>query len=506
MVLRKVVTPAPTPYPSSTTTPPPKQPHDYLPVPNPMPSYWLQNPHPYATLRSTPSLPPTCDIAIIGSGMAGVLTLYHILQNAHKSHLATGKRMPRVVLLDARDLCSGATARNGGHSKIKTATLAGMQDSALRTEMADYHQRVIYELKSLVEDEGLAQECEFELRRSFDVFQDSEEFEKVKRVFDDAVEKGEEWTKSRSVVEGRYVEGVTSVKGAVGAFTCEVASFWPYKLVTGVLEGLVGRFGGKDGEGVLNVQMNTPVTHLTTSSTSSTSPRNTTTTTLHTPRGTLTTTSLIHATNAYTPSLLPSFTSTIVPYKGMNSHHTPSHRISPHLSHTYNISFAPTKSTPTTPSHPTGTDYLNPRPDSTIVVGGGSWLYTHSSTPHNKSLWYNTVDDSLTSGHFPPHIYSHWTSYMSTTFLGWENSAAQPDSIWTGIQAQTTDGMPHVGRVPGVKEGQWMLCGFNGGGMGIIPVVARAVAKMVVEGKGFEDVEGEFGLVGGFATGEGRMV
>lgn len=493
MVLRKVGMPSSTPNPSSTIPPPSKQPHDYLPVPNPMPSYWLQQPHPYATLRTTPSLPTTCDIAIIGSGMAGVLTAYHILQSCHKRYLTAGEPMPRVVLLDARDLCSGATARNGGHAKVKTATLAAMKEGSTRTAMANYVQRVIYELKTLVEDEGLAQECEFELRRSFDVFQDSEEFEKVKRVYDDAVKKGEGWTKGRSVIEGKYVEGVTSIKGAVGAFTCEAASFWPYKLVTGVLEVLVRRFGGGengDEDGVLNVQMNTPVTHLSSSPTSSQ-----TTTTLHTRRGTLTTQSLVHATNAYTPSLLPFFTNTITPYKGMNSHHTPSYRINPHLTQTYNIAFAPSSY-----GHPTGTDYLNPRPDGTIVVGGGSWFFAH-----NKASWYNTVDDSISTGHFPASVYSHWTNYMADNFLGWEGSKAQPDCIWTGIQAMTPDGMPHVGRVPGA-DGQWMLCGFNGGGMAIIPVVAKAVAKMVVEGKGFEDVKGEFGLLERFKTGEERML
>ncbi|KAI4944286.1 hypothetical protein J4E91_008843 [Alternaria rosae] len=330
MVLRKVVMPSSTPNPSSTISPPSKQPHDYLPVSNPMPSYWLQQPHPYATLRTTPSLPTTCDIAIIGSGMAGVLTAYHILQSCHKRALATGEPMPRVVLLDARDLCSGATARNGGHAKVKTATLAGMKDGSMRTALANYVQRVIYELKTLVEDEG---------------------------------------------------------------------------------------------------------------------------------------------------------------------HHTPSYRINPHLTQTYNIAFAPSS-----PGYPTGTDYLNPRPDGTIVVGGGSWFFAH-----NKALWYNTVDDSISTGHFPASVYSHWTNYMADNFLGWEESKAQPDCIWTGIQAMTPDGMPHVGRVPGA-DGQWMLCGFNGGGMAIIPVVAKAVAKMVVEGKGFEDVKGEFGLLEGFKTGEERML
>jgi len=50
--------------------------------------------------------------------------------------------------------------------------------------------------------------------------------------------------------------------------------------------------------------------------------------------------------------------------------------------------------------------------------------------------------------------------------------------LWTGIQGYTTDGMPHVGRVLD-RENEWMLCGFNGGGMSIIFTTAEAVARMV---------------------------
>src|SRR5690348_7343504 len=64
------------PHPPITTTATSRQ---ILPVPNPVPSYWLSQPSPHANLRSTPRLPETCAIAIIGSGMAGILTLYHIL-------------------------------------------------------------------------------------------------------------------------------------------------------------------------------------------------------------------------------------------------------------------------------------------------------------------------------------------------------------------------------------------------------------------------------------------
>lgn len=100
--------------------------------------------------------------------MAGVLTLHYILATTS----AARKPLPRIVLLDARSLCSGATARNGGHAKVKTDTLTGL-DQSMRRAFAAYVSSVISALKDLVDgEEGLAEECQFELRRNFDVFQD----------------------------------------------------------------------------------------------------------------------------------------------------------------------------------------------------------------------------------------------------------------------------------------------------------------------------------------------
>ena len=199
-----------------------------LPVPDPMPSYWLTQPHRYAGLHSTPQLPKTCDIAIIGSGMAGVLTCYHILSDWRKQQqeatlskntTTTPSPMPSILLLDARSLCSGATARNGGHSKVKTSTLTSLPTAAARNAFQAYVRSNILALKTLVDKEGLAEACEFELRRSFDVFLDREEFLGVKRVYEEDAAKGEEWTRYVSVVPEEWVESITSVRGAKGAFS-----------------------------------------------------------------------------------------------------------------------------------------------------------------------------------------------------------------------------------------------------------------------------------------------
>jgi ribulose 1,5-bisphosphate synthetase/thiazole synthase len=80
---------------------------DLLPVANPTTAYWLAKPHHLASYRSSDTVPKQCDIAIIGTGMAGVATAYHLLSRAKPEN------RPKIVLFEARQVCSGATGRNG---------------------------------------------------------------------------------------------------------------------------------------------------------------------------------------------------------------------------------------------------------------------------------------------------------------------------------------------------------------------------------------------------------
>lgn len=80
-----------------------------LPVPNSTTSFWRSSPHPLDNHRSTPDVPSQVDIAVIGAGYAGVSTVYHILNIAK----AKGTPPPNIVILEAREACSGATGRNG---------------------------------------------------------------------------------------------------------------------------------------------------------------------------------------------------------------------------------------------------------------------------------------------------------------------------------------------------------------------------------------------------------
>lgn len=437
-----------------------------LPVPSPVISYWLSQPHKFSNLRSTTELPAECDIAIIGSGMAGVTTAYQLFKQ---------KNPPSsIVLLEARELCSGATGRNGGHSKIKLSTLAG-QISKLGPsgvdELQDFVQGVIANLKQVAEDEEL--DCELEMRRSFDVQLNDEDAASLKDIYDAGRKAGHTWTKEVGFALPQYLEQVTSIKGAKAAESVPCCSLWPYKFVTQLLERLVSRYPEQ-----LNVQTTTPVTTVSESVDG--------TSAITTPRGVLVAKKLVLATNAYTAGLLPQFEDVIVPYRGMATHIVPKVPVHPHLSHTYNITFQSGQAA----------DYLNPRPDGSIVVGGGSSMFKS-----DRPSWFNNFDDST---RFDSKVESYWDNYMQRVFLGWENSEAEVDMVWTGIQGLTPDGWPYIGRVPGRKN-QWVLAGFNGGGMSFIPTAAKAVAKMIQEDTDFVDVKDEFGMPEIFATSTDRL-
>jgi glycine/D-amino acid oxidase-like deaminating enzyme len=84
-----------------------------LPDPSTTESFWQKKPlFPELVNVQSPILPISADVVIIGSGIAGASVAYTILNECEAIGVTK-----RVVLLEARELCSGATGRNGGHIK-----------------------------------------------------------------------------------------------------------------------------------------------------------------------------------------------------------------------------------------------------------------------------------------------------------------------------------------------------------------------------------------------------
>jgi glycine/D-amino acid oxidase-like deaminating enzyme len=75
---------------------------------------------------------------------------------------------------------------------------------------------------------------------------------------------------------------------------------------------------------------------------------------------------------------------------------------------------------------------------------------------------------------------------MQRNFVGWEDSGAAVDQIWTGIMGYNSDSLPSVGEIPG-RKGCFIAAGFEGHGMPVIYLTTKGVAKMVREGARYED-------------------
>lgn len=70
-------------------------------------------------------------------------------------------------------------------------------------------------------------------------------------------------------------------------------------------------------------------------------------------------------------------------------------------------------------------DYLITRPDGSVVVGGArSQFWT------DASHWYNVSDDSAL---IEPAAH-YFDDLMQKTYLGWEDSGAHVNKIWTGSE------------------------------------------------------------------------
>lgn len=259
--------------------------------------------------------------------------------------------------------------------------------------------------------------CEFERRATYDVFLRAADARAVQAALRTCRERGDAWAAEglagRTWVPEETAESTTGVRGARGAVdigTC--CSMWPYKLVMGLLERAVARSAGR-----LNVQTETPVLGVQRRDDDDDGEW----TVVRTDRGVVRARKVVFATNAYTAALLPEYRGIITPYKGVAAHLAASdgrEPVAPHLSHTYNLDFGGGPRLDKV-------DYLNPRPDGGVVLGGGKWIFQEK-----RELWYDTVDDSTLID--PLMKAKYFDGYMQKNFAGWEDSGLETEKVWTG--------------------------------------------------------------------------
>ncbi|KAI0038501.1 DAO-domain-containing protein, partial [Auriscalpium vulgare] len=332
-----------------------------LPVDDPTKSFWTVPASPIAAHQD--ALPPHADVVIIGSGITGTACARALL--AHPR--ADGPLS--VVMLEARETCSGATGRNGGHvnpplfhdyAELKEEHGIDAARMILRFRLAH-----LGELQRVAEEEGATAFSQIRDVESFDVHFEPERYEEGKAAL-------EMW-RTDMPEEAREVYAVDGEDAAkrfrlspqiAGVISAPAGAVHGYRLVTSILSNLLKRYAD-----AFRLRTQTPCTAIDAPSASS--PHYT----LHTPAGTLTATHVIHATNGWSPHLLPGMRTKILPVRGHMSAQRPGRALAASM-----LSGAR--------SHvlyagPLGYDYLTqlPGPRGALLFGGGAAQAGHMILP-----------------------------------------------------------------------------------------------------------------------------
>ncbi|KAF2803242.1 FAD dependent oxidoreductase-like protein [Mytilinidion resinicola] len=429
-----------------------------LPTPVSTASFWHSEPSEFLFgHRTTDDLPAAADIVIVGSGITGASIARFLAEDER----AKGKS---IVMLEAREACWGATGRNGGHCQPLLFDRG--------PEVAAFELKNVHAVQSYIEAHNVP--CEWRSVsgcRTFwkeDLIQEAEEA--IKELKEAAPDIGKMVTIIKDAAELAKHRVHPSCTGAT--LTEGAASLWPYKYVTFILEKLVK-------EGILNLQTTTPVTSITSTPSTFASNNNPPKPlyTLHTPRGPISTTTLLLATNGYTSSLLPSFADLIVPVRGTMSALLPPPAATL-LPNSYGMVGA-------LDQPKTADDYLVQRPYSGVpnpaahyMFGGGRGA---SSLP-----CIGVSDDSVLDTGAAAYLRTALPKVLDLGPDSKPGDELEAVQQWTGIMGYSRDDHPWVGAVPDMP-GVWLAGGYTGHGMPNGSLCGKAVVGMALaalEGKG----------------------
>jgi glycine/D-amino acid oxidase-like deaminating enzyme len=410
-----------------------------IPRQDPTESYWQSPPDPIALEGSTSDIPTSADFVIVGSGISGALIAWNIL---HRSRNAS------IVMFEAREASSGASGRNGGHTKAASyrtfrhhADEFGI-DEAIKIAKLEYQN--IVDTHKFAEDHDIA--CESRPCDTLDVIYDKDAFEDGLQAIELMQRHlGKDGAGRYEVFQGEQAEKVSACPGldVAGVVKYQAGSISAYKFTIGVLK-LCAAMAPN-----FHLRTNSPVIQIKNDNG-------------HwiavTKRGQTATQSLILATNGYAAHLLPELQAKIVPLRGQVTAQKPGPKLSslkPNgLETTYSFIYR------------TGYEYMVQRPfmpsiptsaSGDVIIGGGL-----ARLPQQGLDEYGNTDDT---GISPEN--SAYLKETLTTYFGSNWGSDEPDSRvkreWTGIMGATSDGLPYVGELPD-RKGLWISAGFNGHG------------------------------------------
>ncbi|KAH8649977.1 FAD dependent oxidoreductase [Xylariales sp. PMI_506] len=435
-----------------------------LPSTNPTIAAWQEPPHPSVATAQSAVLPSEADIVIIGSGICGTSAASTLCSHPAASGL-------RIVMLEARNACSGATGRNGGHlvsdTPLEFKGLIERLGLDAAKDVFRFSEANILQLRKVIEalPETDREKVEYRTVDSLAGFANQE-------VLDHAMESTELLEKHcpSEVLQHKFLSKEEAVKtynydNIVGAAAqVGAGALWPYHLITAILASLL-----EEHKGRFSLETNTAVTDLTYDTTVSDEATGYPYL-LTTSRGTLKAKKVLHCTNGYSAHLLPNLVGKLHPLRGTMSRQTMSSEF-PRVGDKWSFShYSRGGYNPETGLLTVGLYYAQQNAVTGDLFIGGE------SQPIAEIL---NSDDSVVSEAARESL----ISFTPTMFLKGGKSVEQ--QVWSGIMGFTSDGFPLVGGIPESMSGrpgngEWISAGFCGHGMDKCWLSADAMARMAI--------------------------
>ncbi|ROV97132.1 hypothetical protein VMCG_07522 [Cytospora schulzeri] len=477
-----------------------------LPVPNPTSSYWQDDP-PYPELVDTRSpgggLPAAADIVIIGSGITGVAVARTVLREwKRKGEQLDGKRL---VVLEARQLCSGATGRNGGHIKASLHevfhTMVGKKGMAPERAAAvcAFQFRHLGALLDVAREEGIEEVSECRRVETVDFAVDGATDEGMKMMMEEFLPYAPEGFQMTGYSGEQARERYKVNERVVGAVSYPAGAIFPYRFVTALWKKLLDEYPE-----VLCIETSTDVERVEVvdhqDATSKLEDDASFPYSVVTNRGRILTRHVVHATNAFASQLVP----------GLRGKATSGLC---HMTAQRAGGYFPEKDGGRSWSviYGQGFDYITQRPTGELMVGGGFF-----QGPKQGMDMIGIYDDSKVDALTLMHI----QGVMPAIFDPGYNVSGEGMRLmkaWSGVIGFSPDLMPLVGRLDPritsrkvkskkeegdmgtVEPGEWISAYFCGEGMVWAWLCGTALGIMLAGSEG-EDLPAEPGRPGGKLT------
>uniref|UniRef100_L2G5B9 FAD dependent oxidoreductase, putative n=2 Tax=Colletotrichum fructicola (strain Nara gc5) TaxID=1213859 RepID=L2G5B9_COLFN len=419
--------------------------------------------------------------------MSGTSIAWHLLKDNATNPL-------RIAMIEARQACSGATGRNGGHIRPSSySEYAGAKQSVSQAEAAKItrlrsaHVDALISAANSLPEEG-RQAAEARVVDSIDAFFDEKEWktaiEQLQVLKREVPDVGNEWTAFEKE-EARNISLLSETVGILTGTPKVAGAIWPYRFITHALKSLLNDYPG------FSLDTNTAAVGVSSYVGSSNFNYEVTTN-----RGKILAKNVVYATNAWTPHFVPGLQGLI-------------RRGRLHMSAQLGGSGLPKAGS--WPSYTgngslpggrawslfrNGLDYIVQMPrNGELMFGGGIEGDEPGTTFPSDSGPPSHTAVSYLNGALPNYFgYDTWGS--ERTGLPETSDAnvwrGRTKRVWVGIEGSSSDSRPFVGRLPetatkrpaknATSGGEWVSAAFDGEGMCFAWLCGRALSEMIKAG------------------------